>query len=87
MCTTASQIDQNIDQVKIKGGELETQWHPISNWTLFGNFGYTDSRITQLAAYPQYVGNYTPYLDALECGTGHRVPRTTRGRAEVVRSG
>ena len=73
---TASQIDQNIDRAKIKGGELETQWHPISNWTLFGNFGYTDSRITQLAAYPQYVGNYTPYLTPWNAalGTEYRAP-------------
>lgn len=73
---TASQIDQNIDRAKIKGGELETQWHPVSNWTLFGNFGYTDSRITQLSAYPQYVGNYTPYLTPWNAalGTEYRAP-------------
>jgi iron complex outermembrane recepter protein len=73
---TASQIDQNIDRVKIKGGELETQWHPGTNWSLFANFGYSDSRITELAAYPQYVGNYTPYLTPWNAalGTEYRAP-------------
>jgi iron complex outermembrane receptor protein len=75
---TASQIDQNIDRVKIRGGELETQWHPISNWTLFANFGYSDSKITELAAYPQYVGNYTPNLTPWNAslGTEYRAPLT-----------
>jgi len=59
---TASQIDQNIDGVDIKGGEIETQWFPIRPLMLFANFGYADSVIKKLPAYPQYVGNYTPWL-------------------------
>jgi len=73
---TASQINQNIDRVDIKGGELETQWHPVSNWLLFANFGYSDARIKELVAYPQYVGNYTPYLTPWNAslGTEYRAP-------------
>jgi len=73
---TASQIDQNIDRAKIKGGELETHWHPVSNWSLFANFGYSDSKITELTAYPQYVGNRTPYLTPWNAalGTEYRAP-------------
>jgi iron complex outermembrane receptor protein len=73
---TASQIDQNIDRVDVKGGELETQWRPIKGWTLFANFGYSDAKIKQLDAFPQYVGNYTPNLTPWNAaaGTEYRAP-------------
>jgi iron complex outermembrane receptor protein len=73
---TASQIDQNIDRVGIKGAEIETQWHPTSNWLFFANFGYSDARIKQLDSLPQYVGNYTPNLTPWNgaLGTEYRAP-------------
>ncbi len=73
---TASQIDQNIDRVEVKGGELETQWRPVTGWTLFANFGYSDAKIKQLSAFPQYVGNYTPNLTPWNAavGTEYRAP-------------
>lgn len=75
---TASQIDQNIDRVEIKGGELETQWHPLTGWTLFANFGYSDAKIKQLGSFPQYVGNYTPNLTPWNSALG------TEYRAQLV---
>ncbi len=73
---TASQIDQNIDRVDIKGGEIETQWRPVSRWLMFANFGYSDAKIKALYAYPQYVGNYTPNLTPWNAalGTEYRAP-------------
>jgi iron complex outermembrane receptor protein len=73
---TASQIDQNIDRVGIKGAEIETQWHPTSNWLFFANFGYSDARIKQLDSLPQYIGNYTPNLTPWNgaLGTEYRAP-------------
>ena len=73
---TASQIDQNIDRAGIKGGELEAQWHPMANWLLFANFGYSDARIKRLDSAPQYVGNYTPNLTPWNgaVGTEYRAP-------------
>jgi iron complex outermembrane receptor protein len=73
---TASQIDQNIDRVEIKGGELETQWRALAGWALFANFGYSDAKIKQLGAFPQYVGNYTPNLTPWNAavGTEYRAP-------------
>lgn len=73
---TASQIDQNIERVDIKGGELSAQWRPVDAWSLFANFGYSDAKIRELAAYPQYVGNYTPNLTPWNAtvGTEYRAP-------------
>jgi len=73
---TASQIDQNIDRVDVKGGELETQWRPLPHWLLFADFGYSDAKIKQLPDFPQYVGNYTPNLTPWNAalGTEYRQP-------------
>jgi iron complex outermembrane receptor protein len=73
---TASQIDQNIDRVGVKGAELETQWHPSASWLFFANFGYSDAKIKQLDALPQYIGNYTPNLTPWNAalGTEYRAP-------------
>jgi len=73
---TASQIDQNIDRVGIRGAELETQWHPVAQWLFFANFGYSDAKIKQLDSIPQYVGNYTPNLTPWNAavGTEYRAP-------------
>jgi iron complex outermembrane receptor protein len=73
---TASQIDQNVDRVGIKGGELEAQWRPITHWLLFANFGYSDAKIKELASAPQYIGNYTPNLTPWNgsLGTEYRAP-------------
>jgi iron complex outermembrane receptor protein len=67
---TASQIDQNIGLVGIKGAELETQWHATSRWLFFADFGYSDSKIKELPAYPQFVGNYTPNLTPWNAAAG-----------------
>jgi iron complex outermembrane recepter protein len=73
---TASQIDQNIDRVEVRGAELETQFHPLSHWLIFANFGYSDAKIKQLDSLPQYVGNYTPNLTPWNAalGTEYRAP-------------
>lgn len=75
---TASQIDQNIERVDIKGGELSVQWRPLDAWTLFADAGYSESKIKELAAYPSYVGNYTPNLTPWNAavGTEYRAPLT-----------
>lgn len=73
---TASQIDQNIERVDIKGGELSLNWRPLDAWSLFADFGYSDAKIKALASYPQFVGNYTPNLTPWNAsvGTEYRAP-------------
>lgn len=75
---TASQIDQNIESVDVKGGEIKAQWRPLAAWTLFADLGYSASRIRELADYPAYVGNYTPNLTPWNAalGTEYRAPLT-----------
>ncbi len=65
--TTASQIDQNIQQADIKGVELETQLNLTRQWQVFANYGYTDGIVKKVPGYPQFVGNHTP-LDTLWTG-------------------
>ena len=67
---TASQINQNIERVDIKGGEVSVQWRPTDAWSLFADFGYSDATIEELTAYPEYEGNYTPNLTPWNASVG-----------------
>lgn len=72
-----TQVNQNINLVVIKGGELETRWYPTERWQLFVNVGYTDATINRLVGVPACAdlsasqlaaadygchGDHTPYL-------------------------
>nr|VFJ65362.1 MAG: iron complex outermembrane recepter protein [Candidatus Kentron sp. DK] len=54
------QIISNIDEVDIKGLELEFQGLLTDNLQVFGGIGITDSEIKKSSARPQDVGNHTP---------------------------
>lgn len=56
------QAVSSIDEVKIKGFELDAQVRFATWATLFGSVGYIDSKIDKLLSNPQFVGNRTPYV-------------------------
>lgn len=55
------QAVSSIDKVRINGFEFDVNARPTSWLTLFGGYGYVDSKIRELLAAPQFVGNRTPY--------------------------
>nr|VFJ71207.1 MAG: iron complex outermembrane recepter protein [Candidatus Kentron sp. FW] len=58
--TGLRQIISNIDEVDIKGLELEFQGLPTDNLQVFGGIGITDTEIRKSQGRPQDVGNHTP---------------------------
>jgi iron complex outermembrane receptor protein len=51
----------NIDQVTIKGGELDFHWRATDGLSLFGGYAYTDGNIDQYKGRPYTKGNEVPY--------------------------
>lgn len=62
------QVNQNINLVVIKGGEIEAKWYPLARWQLFANLGYTDSVINRLAGVPACAGLSASQLAAVDYG-------------------
>nr|VFK67012.1 MAG: TonB dependent receptor [Candidatus Kentron sp. UNK]VFK72457.1 MAG: TonB dependent receptor [Candidatus Kentron sp. UNK] len=54
------QVIDNIDEVNIKGLELELQGLVTNDFQVFGGIGVTDSEIKKFAIAPHQVGNHTP---------------------------
>lgn len=57
-----AQILVNIDKAELNGAEFEAQFTPVRGLDLFGNFGFTDSKIKDFAYNQALVGNKAPYI-------------------------
>jgi len=82
---TASQIDQNIDRVDVKGAELENTMAPGHR----GRCSPTLDTATQKSAarcLSQYVGNYTPNLTPWNAAVGTEYRAHARQRPKMVRT-
>nr|VFJ78723.1 MAG: iron complex outermembrane recepter protein [Candidatus Kentron sp. FW] len=55
------QVIDNIDKVDILGGELEFQGLVTNDLQVFGGIGISDTEIKKFQAFPNQVGNHTPY--------------------------
>lgn len=53
-------VTSNIDEVSIKGAELELSVQATRDLKLFSNVGYAKSDIEKFQLFPQYVGNHAP---------------------------
>jgi iron complex outermembrane receptor protein len=51
----------NLDQVTIKGAEVDARWNVTENFSVFGGFGYTDGNIDKYAGRPYTKNNEVPY--------------------------
>ncbi|QYU68747.1 TonB-dependent receptor [Leptolyngbya sp. 15MV] len=54
-------VVSNIDEVEVKGAELNLTGRVVDGWTLYGAFNVTDSEIKENASRPYTVGNKSPY--------------------------
>ncbi len=52
-----SSFFDNVGDAEIKGLELDANWLPSDNWTLFGSFSYIDSELVSL---PPTITNIVP---------------------------
>jgi len=53
-------VTSNIDEVSIKGAELEFSVNATDSLSLYANFGYAKTDVEKFAIFPEYVGNHTP---------------------------
>ncbi|MGE0031429.1 MAG: TonB-dependent receptor [Steroidobacteraceae bacterium] len=51
----------NIDEVTIKGAELDFRWRANDSFSLFGGIGFTDGEIDRYEGRPYTNGNKLPY--------------------------
>lgn len=57
-----AQVLTNIDEVAVKGAELDLQFRMRDDLTVFGGYGLTRSEIERYALEPSTVGNQSPYI-------------------------
>ncbi len=60
----AAQVLTNIDEVALRGAELEVQAQPVRSLTLSGAMGLTRSEIRRYLVDPTAVGRRAPYIPA-----------------------
>jgi iron complex outermembrane receptor protein len=60
----------NIDQVSIKGGELDLRWRALDHLSLFAGVGVTDGKIDTYSVRPYTNGNKLPYAPAYTGNAG-----------------
>lgn len=65
-----AQVVTNIDNVHIKGAELEAQYRVVRDLTLYGSVGYADAKIERYSANPAAVGNQVPYNTKIKLNVG-----------------
>lgn len=53
-------IKDNISEVDIYGTELEVQWYPRQDLSLFANYTYNISEVKEDENNPEWEGNYLP---------------------------
>ncbi|MBL8644054.1 MAG: TonB-dependent receptor, partial [Rhodospirillaceae bacterium] len=54
-------VVNNIDKVRLVGGELAFNARLTDEWSIFGGGNVTDSKIKRMASRPYTVGNKSPY--------------------------
>ena len=54
------QTTTSIDKVRLRGFEVDFNWHIPGGPQIFGAYGYTDGKVRAFAANPAYVGNRAP---------------------------
>lgn len=65
-----AQVLINIDEVDIKGFEVEAIWNAIEGLDIFGSYGKTDSEIRAYTTDPNQVGNTAPYTPEFTLNLG-----------------
>lgn len=67
---TGTQEIRNIDQVTLKGFDIDYRWLINSSFELDGGLGYTDGNIDSFALHPDWVGKHTPKNVPLKINAG-----------------
>ena len=71
--TVGIQAVSYIDKVRIKGFEFDMNMKVTDNITLFGGYGFIDSKIRKLLSAPQFEGNRAPYSAKYNLNAGTQI--------------
>lgn len=73
-----AQLLNNIDEVALRGAELEVQYRVAAGLDLYAAYGYTDSEIEDYTVFPVDEGNWAPYVarDTINIGGQYVFPVT-----------
>lgn len=83
----------SIDASRIKGFEFDITGRVTDTLTLFGGYGYIDSKIREFKAFPSLVGNRMPYTAKYNAVAGAQLAQpitdtlTLNARGEFTRTG
>lgn len=65
-----AQVLVNVDEVKVKGGELEVVASPVEGLDLYAGVGVSASEIRKYRINPAAVGNWAPYVPKTSYNAG-----------------
>jgi iron complex outermembrane receptor protein len=66
-------VVNNIDEVSVKGFELDGRWLPTEWLSIYGSYGYTDGNIEKNTNRPYTQGNELPYAPDSTANLGAQV--------------
>jgi iron complex outermembrane recepter protein len=77
----------NLDEVTLKGAEVDFRWRATDSFSVFGGFGHTDGNIDKYTGRPYTEGNEMPYAPKYNGNLGAelRLPMGDSGLELVTR--
>lgn len=74
-----AQVLVNLDEVSVRGGEIELVTSPVEGLDLYAGIGVSDSKIERYDINPDAVGNWAPYVPktSYNAGVQYRFPITS----------
>jgi iron complex outermembrane recepter protein len=81
------QAVDGVDRVDNKGFELDVSGRPTDTLTLFGGFGYVDSKIKRLNADPTFEGNIFPYAAEYNATIGAQLDQPVTDTLKLLARG
>ena len=77
-------VVNNIDEVTIKGFEVDGKWLPTDFLSIYGSYGYTDGEIKENKNRPYTEGNELPYAPEATANIGVQVQFPVGSAVEFV---
>ncbi len=77
-------VVSNIDQVDIKGAELNIGFKVVDGWRFFGSGNVTDSKIKKNSSRPYTVGNKSPYTADFTINLGTEITAPLSASTKLI---
>ena len=77
-------VVSNIDEVEVRGAELNLSAEVVDGWKFFGSFNVTDSEIKENASRPYTVGNKSPYTADYTINLGTEIDTPMSDNVDLI---